>query len=484
MGDGYYMRTKNDPVGEAGRKRVSLYGTVTMDEPYGNFRRASTYKPLPETGNDAEKEAQWKASWNVYDPPNENEQVPEFVRKNYPNLKLGPKATNKNFIPFRGSLEDEIDARERVRKSPGYQPLIPSGSIDYGTLPGEAARRDMNNLANWKTHRDRRGDGELMARDSWKEKGQDVWVRSPEFDRNQEDRRQGKLPALDSPEGRKQLQALYYDHMKETKREDEAKSGYYTDPYTRLQMPILNEHSTELDKAGAHFRGEFLGRNPAVRLWSGMQDLKEYEQTGNKWKAFNFFRKMAENGMDGLAIRGAMPEGSYGRVGGVASEGLYEMKPGVSYVGAGKAPPRLPKFITTGLNSDQVRFSQSNVKDTLSRMMKDMKKKGWYGDGMDVVEMPDKSYVTIDNTRLASAKLSGTQPRAHIHTFDEPFPLAREPESFKNPKSGQIPRTWGEALQNRIADQKGAWRRKYPEGSPFTGVHKNDKGLVFIEKEP
>jgi len=79
----------------------------------------------------------------------------------------------------------------------------------------------------------------------------------------------------------------------------------------------------------------------------------------------------------------------------------------------------------------------------------------------------------VDNTRLAAAKLTGTPVRANLRAFDEGFPVARDRynEYFSNLVTGDRATTWGEAVMNRIARQKPLWIERYPQGSPFTGVH-------------
>jgi len=129
---------------------------------------------------------------------------------------------------------------------------------------------------------------------------------------------------------------------------------------------------------------------------------------------------------------------------------------------------------TAILDGSSIRFSQSNVKTTLPSLVDYMNARGW-GElpPIDVVKMLDGTYVAIDNTRLAAAKLTRTPVRAIVRTFDDAWDVARDNlnQVFKNPKTGARPDTWGEALMNRIAGQKREWKTLHPEGSPFTGVH-------------
>lgn len=51
-------------------------------------------------------------------------------------------------------------------------------------------------------------------------------------------------------------------------------------------------------------------------------------------------------------------------------------------------------------------YSQSSVNGS-SDIIQNMKKNGWKGEPIDVVEMPDGIYTTTDNTRVVSAREAG-----------------------------------------------------------------------------
>jgi len=84
--------------------------------------------------------------------------------------------------------------------------------------------------------------------------------------------------------------------------------------------------------------------------------------------------------------------------------------------------------------------------------------------------MPDGGLTAVDNTRLAAASLTDTPVQAVIRGFDEVFPAARAGGSLQGA-------TWGEAVLNRIANQKPGWLLQYPYGSSFTGVHASTLGF-------
>jgi len=125
--------------------------------------------------------------------------------------------------------------------------------------------------------------------------------------------------------------------------------------------------------------------------------------------------------------------------------------------------------LIASIDPNEIRFSQSNVRDSLNSIIASMKKNGWQGDPIDVV-------------RLAAAKLTGTPVRVRVHGVDELFPLTRDPGNtvFRNRNTGQRPSTWGEAINNRIAHQSRGWQRRYPDGALTTGTH-SASGQVLHE---
>ena len=101
-----------------------------------------------------------------------------------------------------------------------------------------------------------------------------------------------------------------------------------------------------------------------------------------------------------------------------------------------------------------------------------MKANGWQGAPIDVVRMADGGLTAVDNTRLLAAHLTDTPVQAITRDFGQAFPVARGPQYFGGAQ------TWGEAVLNRIGDQKPLWQSLYPSGSPFTGIHPATPGFT------
>jgi hypothetical protein len=123
----------------------------------------------------------------------------------------------------------------------------------------------------------------------------------------------------------------------------------------------------------------------------------------------------------------------------------------------------------TTLNPEVIKFSQSSVNATQVDLIEaSMKKDGWKGAPIDVVQAPNGNLVTLDNKRVLTASRTGTQVQAVVRQADDVLP-SNFVERFTT-KNGGIPTTFGEALGNRINSQASGWRRRYPQGSQVTGT--------------
>lgn len=114
------------------------------------------------------------------------------------------------------------------------------------------------------------------------------------------------------------------------------------------------------------------------------------------------------------------------------------------------------KTVYKTFSSSSIRFSQSSVND-LEEVVVSMQKNGWKGDPIDIVKMKDNIYTTVDNTRLLAATRTGTNVQANAHDFDDLIPADRA-KDFLN-KKGEMPTTWGEAIENRIKKQNAEFKK-------------------------
>lgn len=128
---------------------------------------------------------------------------------------------------------------------------------------------------------------------------------------------------------------------------------------------------------------------------------------------------------------------------------------------------------TLSKSADDIRFSQNSVSFnkvdrvtgkpfTYNDLVESMRTKGWQGDPVDVVRMPDGRLTSMDNTRIRAAREAGIEVKMQERAFDAPLTLA-EVERFSH--SGNVPSTWGEAIQIRIGRQSGGFGSKTPYGS-------------------
>ena len=96
---------------------------------------------------------------------------------------------------------------------------------------------------------------------------------------------------------------------------------------------------------------------------------------------------------------------------------------------------------TATINPNDIRFSQSSVNGA-SEIIDSMKAKGWDGDPIDVVRMPDGNLTTIDNTRVLAARYAEIDVQANVHAFDEVLPQNLDLiERLTTPKG--VAQTWG-----------------------------------------
>lgn len=135
--------------------------------------------------------------------------------------------------------------------------------------------------------------------------------------------------------------------------------------------------------------------------------------------------------------------------------------------GGNKVAEKVSESGTATINPNDIRFSQSSVNGA-SEIIDSMKAKGWDGDPIDVVRMPDGNLTTIDNIRVLAARYAEIDVQANVHAFDEVLPQDLDLiERLTTPKG--VPQTWGDAVLLRIGKQNSGYRNTYPLGSNIIG---------------
>ena len=120
----------------------------------------------------------------------------------------------------------------------------------------------------------------------------------------------------------------------------------------------------------------------------------------------------------------------------------------------------------TKMSTKNIKFSQKSV-NGVDDLVTSMKKNGWKGDPIDVVDMGD-GLTAIDNTRLLAAHEAGIDVQAVVHQASDLLPESMA-KRFSHPKKkGVFAKTWGEAAQYRIQNQGAAYRNANPSGSQQT----------------
>jgi RHS repeat-associated protein len=122
--------------------------------------------------------------------------------------------------------------------------------------------------------------------------------------------------------------------------------------------------------------------------------------------------------------------------------------------------------------STSIRFSQSSVNGYGKAV--DALKSGNY-DPIDVVQMQDGMYTTVDNTRLLAAQNEGLNISANVHKYTDALPESML-ERFENPnQAGQYAKTWGEAVEYRTNSQNASYRENYGGTGSFVQPQVNSQ---------
>lgn len=153
---------------------------------------------------------------------------------------------------------------------------------------------------------------------------------------------------------------------------------------------------------------------------------------------------------------------------------------GASNVYVDPRTEKLKSVLPTGrqmLDPSEVSFSQAAVsyqkKDksyNYDTMVEDMRKNGWNGHPVDVVNMPDNAPTSMDNTRILAARKAGIQIDAIVHNHSDRLSY-NEIKRFK--VGTTYPKTLGEAIELRVKRQSEMsgvdknWSTTFPHGSLY-----------------
>ena len=159
---------------------------------------------------------------------------------------------------------------------------------------------------------------------------------------------------------------------------------------------------------------------------------------------------------------------------------LHTAQKGSSNAYVDSRTEKLKSVLPTGqqmLDPSEVSFSQATVsyqkkgKDyNYDTMVEDMRKNGWNGKPVDVVNMPDNAPTSMDNTRILAARNAGIKVDAIVHNYSDKLSY----EDIRRFGVGNTyPKTWGEAIELRVKKQSSMsgvdknWSTKFSHGSLY-----------------
>ena len=125
----------------------------------------------------------------------------------------------------------------------------------------------------------------------------------------------------------------------------------------------------------------------------------------------------------------------------------------------------------TSFSQATVSYQKTGKDYNYDTIVADMKtNNSWIGEPVDVVNMPDGVPTSMDNTRVLAAREAGVKVEANVHSYSDPIPESRARSlEYK----GNIPKTWGEAIESRVYKQSKEgfapkeWAEQFPNGSIY-----------------
>ena len=233
-----------------------------------------------------------------------------------------------------------------------------------------------------------------------------------------------------------------------------AQKVYFVSTVTRIGADVVTL---------AGFSVEVARQLDAIQEGPGTQSDKD------RAKALILAQLAVTGGLVALSIKGELPKLTGGRE--IILRYPDPEGPAVASVGGMEAPAA-------------IKFSQKDVgavlgdKETpFADLVDSLRKEGWKGEPIDVIEMPDGSKVSLDNRRLLAAQIVGMKEIPVVyHPPNEPFPAARAASdafelkvAVRKLPDGQLvvggqdgvefrpkgyhPKTFGEAALVRTANQ-------------------------------
>jgi len=236
----------------------------------------------------------------------------------------------------------------------------------------------------------------------------------------------------------------------------------HNDPFAEFQhrIPRANANSFLFELFAPPSVQDFYSRSPQIADLGGRQGIDALaalstRQALRAQTAMNHYGFWVRQAGQGVGFT-ASALGTVGSVGSMV--GRMGEAPATVGVGARGAAQTL--------SSSEIAFSQSSVRG-VEEIAASMRANGWVGPPIDVVSIEGR-LITVDNTRVLAAHLTGTPVEAVVHAADEVLPASMAGRFVS--AAGVEATTWGEAVLIRIGNQSAGYQSVYPLGSWVTGV--------------
>lgn len=124
------------------------------------------------------------------------------------------------------------------------------------------------------------------------------------------------------------------------------------------------------------------------------------------------------------------------------------------------------KAIYKTFNSNSIRTTQTTVNGVEENTVAFSKEMKYTAEPIDIVKMEDGIYSSADHGRLMAAEKLGIDVKANTHNFNDKISIDQAKRFVpKGTAEADLPKTWGEAIKERVKKQGTKYATENPNGS-------------------